>query len=77
MQESKISKIVNGREHVLFTCRSDKETGDGYLLFRGRKTFYPVTYEQMVEALDQMDLLGEFVRRINLAAQQRGCIVTS
>lgn len=76
MEEHKIGKVVNGKERIFFECRIDEEAGISDLLFRGRKDMYPVTYEEIIEALDERNLLEEFVRKITLAAKERGCVVT-
>ena len=77
MLEQKIYQEIYGKERILFTYRTDEVTGDRDVVFRGRKSFYSVTYAQIAEALDKVNVLEEFMRQMSIAARQRGCCLTS
>lgn len=77
MLGQKIYQEMYGEERVLFTCRTNEVTGDKDVVFRGRRRFYSVTYAQIAEALDKVNVLEEFMRQMSIAARQRGCCLTS
>lgn len=77
MLEKRISRDVSGRELVMFTCRTNEETGNKDVVFKGRNNLYSVTYTQIVEALVRRNALEEFMSQLIVAAKQQGYCVTS